>query len=186
MITNPEIQKHAQAELDAVVGRSRIPTFSDASSLPYVQAVVKEVLRWRPPLPLSIPHSTTEDDWYDGMFIPKGTICLPNLWLCHHDTALYGDDAAGFNPRRFLDAEGKMVAEARDDGHSTYGFGRRACPGKHVANDTIFISIATVLWASSLERVYDQDGNAIPLDTNSFIYNGLAWYAVVNFTSRFF
>ncbi len=100
MITQPEIQKRAQAELDAVVGRSRTPAFSDFSSLPYVQAIVKEVLRWRPPLPLSIPHSTTEDDWYDGMFIPKGTICLPNLWLCHHDPAFYGPDAAMFNPGR--------------------------------------------------------------------------------------
>ena len=105
MITHPEIQKRAQAELDAVVGPSRIPTFSDASSLPYVQAVVKEVLRWRPPLPLFIPHSTTEDDWYDGMFIPKGTICLPNLWLCHHDPALvlsadFVPSAAGLSCRR--------------------------------------------------------------------------------------
>ncbi|KAI9442993.1 cytochrome P450 [Lactarius indigo] len=177
MITQPEIQKRAQAELDAVVGRARTPAFSDASSLPYIQAVVKEVLRWRPPLPLSIPHSTTEDDWYNGMFIPKGTICLPNIWLCHHDPAFYGDDAANFNPGRFLDAEGKTATgtpEARDDGHSTYGFGRRACPGKHVANDSLFIFIATVLWASNLERVYDQDGKETPLDMNSFIYNGVA------------
>jgi cytochrome P450 len=50
MVTHPEIQKCAQAELDAVVGLSCILTFSDASSRPYVQAVVKEVLRWRPPL----------------------------------------------------------------------------------------------------------------------------------------
>ena len=187
MITNPEIQKRAQAELDAVVGRTRIPAFSDASSLPYVHATVKEVLRWRPPLPLSIPHCTTEDDWYDGMFIPKGTICLPNLWLCHHDQALYGDDAAMFNPGRFLDANGKIVTgppEARDDGHSTYGFGRRACPGKHVANDSLFIFIATVLWASTFERAHGRDGKETPLDTNSFVYNGVVWYAIVIFVSR--
>lgn len=187
MITNPEIQKRAQAELDAVVGRSRVPTFSDASSLPYVHAIVKEVLRWRPPLPLSIPHCTTVDDWYDGMFIPKGTICLPNLWLCHHDQLLYGDDAAMFNPGRFLDAKGRIVTgppEARDDGHSTYGFGRRACPGKHVANDSLFIFVATVLWASTFERAHDRDGKETPLDTNSFVYNGVVWYAIVIFVTR--
>jgi hypothetical protein len=44
MIAHPEYQRCAQAELDAVVGRSRVPTFSDISSLPYIQAIVKEVL----------------------------------------------------------------------------------------------------------------------------------------------
>ena len=61
MIAHPGIQKRAQYELDAVVGRARTPTFSDAPDLPYVQALVKESLRWRPALPLGIPHATTEN-----------------------------------------------------------------------------------------------------------------------------
>ncbi|KAH8993954.1 cytochrome P450 [Lactarius akahatsu] len=68
MIAHPEVQKRAHIELDTVVGRSRTPTFSDAPNLPYIQAIVKEILRWRPALPFSLPHSTTEDDWYNGMF----------------------------------------------------------------------------------------------------------------------
>jgi len=56
----------------AVVGRSRTPSFTDAPDLPYIQAIIKEVLRWRPVLPFSLPHTTAEDDWYNGMFIPKG------------------------------------------------------------------------------------------------------------------
>jgi cytochrome P450 len=176
MVTHPEVQKRAQAELDTVVGRSRIPAPTDAPSLPYIHAIVKEVLRWRPPLPLAIPHTTTQDDWYNGMFIPKGTICLPNLWPCHHDPTFYGDDAASFNPERFLDAGGKIKpgpVETRDEGHSTYGFGRRACSGKHVANDTLFVFIATVLWAANLERICDQDGRDVPLDMDAFVDNGL-------------
>ncbi|KAI9446203.1 cytochrome P450 [Lactarius indigo] len=89
MVTRPETQKRAQAELDAIVGRARPPTFSDIPELHYIQAIVKETLRWRPSLPLGIPHNTSEDTWYDGVFIPKGTMCIANLWQCHHDPAFY-------------------------------------------------------------------------------------------------
>src|ERR1700679_3066571 len=73
MVAFPETQKRAQAELDTVVGRSRIPSFSVLPSLPYLRGMVKEVLRWRSVLPVGIPHCAIEDDWYEGMFIPKGT-----------------------------------------------------------------------------------------------------------------
>ncbi|KAH9012295.1 cytochrome P450 [Lactarius pseudohatsudake] len=176
MVAHPEVQKRAQAELDAVVGRARPPTFSDVSGLQYIQAIVKETLRWRPSLALGIPHNTTEDIWYDGVFIPKGTTCISNLWQCHHDPAFYGDDAAKFNPERFLDANGRLTsgpAETRDEGHSAYGFGRRACVGKHVANDSLFITIATVLWAANLERVRDENGKEVTPDTDAFVDTGM-------------
>ncbi|KAI0055227.1 cytochrome P450, partial [Artomyces pyxidatus] len=67
----PDTQRRAQAELDAVVSRDRVPAFSDLPHLPYIRAMVKETLRWHPALPLGMPHATTEDDWYEGMFIPK-------------------------------------------------------------------------------------------------------------------
>ncbi|KAI9508272.1 cytochrome P450 [Russula earlei] len=178
MIAHPEVQKRAQDELDAVVGRSRTPSFADVPSLPYIQALVKESLRWRPALPMSIPHTTTEDDWYEGVFIPKGTICITNLWQCHRDPAAYGDDAAKFNPERFLDEHGRLLpgpVETRDDGHSTYGFGRRTCVGKHAANDVLFITMATVLWAARLDRPCDEDGEEVPLDTETFVDSGMTF-----------
>ena len=181
MIAHPEAQRIAQAELDAVVGRSRTPTFSDAPNLPYIHAMVKETLRWRPVLPFSLPHSTTKDDWYNGMFIPKGTICLTNLWHCHHDPSTYGDDASSFRPERFLDAHGNInpgPVETRGEGHSTYGFGRRTCVGRHVANDSLFAFITTTLWAATLERVRDQEGKEVPLDTKTFVDAGLVLYVL--------
>ena len=80
MATNPEAQKKAQAELDAVVGPSRLPDFDDQPSLPYVSAVIKECLRWRSGVPLGIPRRSIEDDEYRGYFIPKGSIVIANLW----------------------------------------------------------------------------------------------------------
>jgi len=50
----PEVQKKAQAEIDAVVGKDRLPSFQDRSSLPYVGAVVKELYRWLPIVPLGV------------------------------------------------------------------------------------------------------------------------------------
>lgn len=49
---SPEAQKTAHAELDAVVGPNRLPDYSDRPHLPYVQAMLKEVIRWRPATPL--------------------------------------------------------------------------------------------------------------------------------------
>ena len=176
MVTHPGVQKRAQDELDAVVGHSRTPTFADAPNLPYIQALVKESLRWRPVLPLGVPHATTEDDWYEGMFIPKGTICLANLWQCHRDPSFFGKDAASFNPERFLDGNGGLIpgpVETRDDGHCTYGFGRRSCVGKHAANDSLFITMATVLWAVRLERPRDESGKELPLDIDTPLDTGM-------------
>ncbi|KAI0293116.1 cytochrome P450 [Russula brevipes] len=178
MIAHPEFQRRAQDELDAVVGRSRTPTFADAPNLRYIQALVKESLRWRPALSLGIPHTMAEDDWYEGMFIPKGTICLANLWQCHSDPAYYGHDAADFNPERFLDAQGNLTPgpmETRDDGHNAYGFGRRTCVGKHAANDSLFIHMATVLWATRLERARDENGKEMPLDTETPFDTGVVF-----------
>jgi len=185
MMAHPEIQTRAQDELDLVVGRFRPPTFADAPNLSYIQAMVKESHRWRPALPLGIPHSTTEDDWYEGMFIPKGTVCMANLWQCNHDTALCGDDAANFNPGRFLDEHGRLIpgpVETRDDGHSTFGFGRRACVGKHVGNESLFISMATVLWAVRLECPRDEIGKEVPLDKTP-VDTGMVLYANISILS---
>jgi len=187
MMAHPEIQTRGQDELDVVVGRFRTPTFADAPNLPYIQAMVKESLRWRPVAQLGVPHSTTEDDWYEGMFIPKGTVCMANVWQCNHDTALYGDDAADFNPGRFLDEHGRLIpgpvtVETHDDGHCSYGFGRRACVGKHMANETLFISIATVLWAVRLERPRDENGKEVPLDETPVDF-GSVLYANISILS---
>ena len=80
LLLYPEVQSRAQAEIDHVIGRSRLPAFSDRPKLPYVDAVCKEILRWRLVLPLGVAHATTEDNVCKGYFIPKGTTVLPNTW----------------------------------------------------------------------------------------------------------
>jgi cytochrome P450 len=178
MIAFPEVQRRAQAELDTIVGRDRLPTFADAPRLPYVCAVIKEVLRWRPALPLGLPHATIEDDWYEGMFIPKGTVCIPNAWHCNRDRAVFGEDADEFRPERHLDERGEPrtgpgPVETSQAGHVTFGFGRRICVGKELAADSLFIDTARMLWAANFERARDENGKEVPLDVDTLVDAGL-------------
>ena len=88
MTLHPAIQARAQAEFDALLGSpssgqqqwTRLPTFADRARLPYVSALVLEVLRWNPAVPLGLAHRVTRDDVYRGYFIPQGTVVWANIW----------------------------------------------------------------------------------------------------------
>ena len=71
MVIYPEVQARAEAELDSVVGRDHVPTFDDLPNLPYIRAMAKEALRWRPVDPMGLPHRSSEDDWYEGQPEPS-------------------------------------------------------------------------------------------------------------------
>ena len=184
MLAFPETQTRAQAELDAVVGRARLPAFADYSHLPYICAMVKEILRWRTVAPLGLPHRCTEDNWYEGMFIPKGAICIANMWHMNHDPNVYGENAADFDPARHLDVSGDIAhgppnrANIKEEGHISYGFGRRKCPGLHAADNSLFINIAVVLWATKIERKKVASGQPLPLDVDGFVDHGIVMLEV--------
>jgi len=74
MAMHPEAQQKAQEEIDRVVGSKRLPDYSDrsAENMPYMEAIYREVLRIAAPLPLGMPHTVSEDNYYNGYFIPKG------------------------------------------------------------------------------------------------------------------
>jgi len=78
MAINPGVQEKAQAEIDRVIGRNRLPEFSDRSKLPYLEAIYREVLRSRPPKQVGCPHRLMEDDHYEEYFIPKGWLLFSN------------------------------------------------------------------------------------------------------------
>ena len=80
MAMYPSVQRKAQVELDAVVGQDRLPRLSDREKLPYVNALMDEVLRWKVVGQLAFPHQSLEDDEYNGYLIPKGTVILANVW----------------------------------------------------------------------------------------------------------
>jgi cytochrome P450 len=81
MLLNPDAQRRAQAEIDEVIGHERLPTLADRARLPYLEACIKESLRWHPLTPEGMAHKAREDGVYNGYVIPKGTVLIPNVWF---------------------------------------------------------------------------------------------------------
>ncbi|KAI0634016.1 cytochrome P450 [Trametes polyzona] len=164
MASFPDIQKKAQAELDTVVGPHRLPDFDDQHSLPYIAAIVKECVRWRPVLTLGIAHRSMEEDEYRGYHIPKGTLMIPNVWAYTRDTRDYPDPEA-FRPERFLKEDGSLNPDVLDPGDFAFGFGRRRCPGRDFGLAFLFAFVSHVLHTLEIGPPKDDlDGRALPLD----------------------
>lgn len=166
----PEIQKKAQEQIDAVVGEDRSPTFEDYDKLPYVIACVKDTMRWRPVAPMGFPHALAEEDWFEGMLLPKGSQVFINAFGMHHDEKRFP------NPDMFDPEHYKGVTtlspelavgdwELRD--HYGYGAGRRLCPGSHLAERDLFLAIAKLLWAFHIEAGEDASGRRMEPDVSN-------------------
>ncbi|KAK1216462.1 hypothetical protein PQX77_020931 [Marasmius sp. AFHP31] len=156
----PEVQARARAELDAVVGTERLPTFEDREKLPYLNAVALEALRWHTVTPTAVPHRASEDSVFEGYFIPKGTLVIPCIWNMAHDPNVYKDPFT-FNPDRFL-ATPDHVPE-KDPRDLVFGFGRRICPGRVLADASVFISCASLLACFDISP-HVKDGVPTPID----------------------
>ncbi|OHX00029.1 cytochrome p450 [Colletotrichum incanum] len=157
MMVYPEVQQKAQAEIDRVVGQERLPNIHDREELPYIEALAKEVMRWHPIGPMGLPHSSTEDDIFEGYFIPKGAMVFPNIWHFTHDPERYPDPMT-FKPERFLVSDGH---EPEVDPHKfVFGFGRRICPGRILAENSIFLTVAQTLAVYSLSKPV-RDGRVV-------------------------
>ncbi|KAF9444944.1 cytochrome P450 [Macrolepiota fuliginosa MF-IS2] len=159
MCLYPEAQRKGQAELDTVL-KGRLPEFDDRPSLPYINAIVKETLRWQPVTPLGVAHMTTHADEYDGYYIPKGTIVMGNAWTILHDPEVYRDPHE-YIPDRFI-KDGELNRAVRDPSIA-FGFGRRICPGRFFSDNNMFALIAHVLTVYDIKPTLDGAGKEIRL-----------------------
>ncbi|KDR77141.1 hypothetical protein GALMADRAFT_431691 [Galerina marginata CBS 339.88] len=164
MLHYPEVQKKAQAELDATIGQDRMPDYEDKEALPYIQAVIKETLRWRPVAILGgSPHAVTADDVYNGMFIPKGSTVFANFYGIMKDPEMFPEPET-FRPERFLETTNSRLKQF----DLPFGFGRRACPGMHLALNSLFINISRILWAFDIKPALDEDGRGVIPDSTNY------------------
>ncbi|KAF7333787.1 Cytochrome P450 [Mycena venus] len=159
MLANPEAQIIAQGEIDSVIGLGNLPDFADEPSLPYVSAIVKEVLRWRNVTPIAFPHYITVDDEYRGYRIPAGSLVIGNTWAILHDQDIYAEPHS-FKPERFL-LDGKINTAVRDPETAAFGFGRRICPGRYMATASIWIAVASMLAAFDIKKAVDEEGRVV-------------------------
>lgn len=152
MVLYPDVQKKAQAEIDRVVGPNRMPTMDDEPDLQYIRGIVKESLRWMPTTIMgAVPHAVTQDDWYDGHLIPKNAGVVNNVWAINMDPARHPEPRR-FDPDRYRDDRQSLADAAANPDASkrdqfTFGAGRRICPGIHVAERSLFLGVARMLWA---------------------------------------
>ncbi|KAM5350440.1 hypothetical protein ACJ41O_006945 [Fusarium nematophilum] len=156
MILFPDVQRKAQAEIDSIAA-DRLPDFEDRDQLPYVNAVVKETLRWWPIAPMGFPHAADEDIEYQGHHIPKGAYLLPAVWWFLHDPDLYANPNS-FHPERFLSPRDEP------DPSASFGYGRRMCPGRFFADSGLYLNIVQTLAVFNIRRAVDEAGNDIKVD----------------------
>jgi cytochrome P450 len=159
LILYPEVQKKAQEEIDSVIGGERLPDFGDRDSLPYLSYLIEETTRIVPLSPLGVPHAALKDDIYEGMLIPKGSVVYANAQAMTHDERVYSNPEV-FNPDRYIPKEKGGLGEPLPEG--PFGFGRRVCPGQHLALAGVYIFVSTLLKTFDIRPVVGPDGKEIP------------------------
>ncbi|KAL6300908.1 cytochrome P450 [Sparassis latifolia] len=157
MLLFPEAQRKAQEEIDQVVRSRRIPDSSDRDALPFVECVLQETMRWRPVVPFGFAHRSREDDEYNGMFIPQRSVVIANAVAMSRDEKIY-KDADQFYPERFLPAP---AGRGEPHFNASFGFGRRICPGRHFADNSTWLVVASVLAMLNITKVLGEDGKEV-------------------------
>ncbi|KXN81394.1 O-methylsterigmatocystin oxidoreductase [Leucoagaricus sp. SymC.cos] len=139
----PEAAERVRQELDSVIGKERPPQISDQENLPQTMAFVLETFRWRPVSSGGFAHKATKDIIWQNYLIPAGAAVIGNIWSVARDPQFFPDPER-FNPQQWLTPEGKI----REDLKSySFGFGRRVCPGQHMASASVFLNTALIQWA---------------------------------------
>ncbi|GFS44197.1 cytochrome P450, family 81, subfamily D, polypeptide 5 [Actinidia rufa] len=146
LLNHPEAMSKAVAEIDAHVGQDRLLDEQDLPKLTYLQNIINETLRLFPPVPLLVPHESSDDCTLCGFDIPRGTMLLVNLWTIHRDPELWVD-ATKFVPERFETGEGegyKLIP---------FGAGRRVCPGVNLGRRVMALALGALIQTFEWERV---------------------------------
>lgn len=141
MALYPNIQERVHREIDSVLTNGRTPTLEDKHKMPYVEAVLHEVLRFCNIVPLGIFRATSQDASVNGYKIPKGTMVITNLYSVHFDEK-YWQEPGVFAPQRFLDNNGNFV---RREAFLPFSLGKRQCLGEQLARMEMFLFFTMLL-----------------------------------------
>jgi cytochrome P450 len=179
MVLHPEVQTKAQRLLDDVVGRDRLPNFEDRPQLLYIDYIVQETLRWCPVSPIGVPHRSLQDDVYEGYFIPAGSFVYANARAMTHDDRIY-QNPDDFDPDRYTPVAEGGRGEPFPTGQ--FGYGRRVCVGKHLAEASVWVVVACLLSTMNIEKQRDEHG--VEITPKVELTNGLTSHPV-RFPCRF-
>ncbi|XP_023216449.1 vitamin D 25-hydroxylase-like [Centruroides sculpturatus] len=141
LATYLKIQRKVQKEIDAIFG-TEYPVWKDRARLPYTQAVIMEIQRWRTIVPLSGLRYALSDCKIREYIIPKGTIVVLNIWSIHNDPS-YWENPEEFLPERFLTEDGLSIKKLKS--FSPFSYGKRSCPAEGIAYKEIFLFLTSIL-----------------------------------------
>ncbi|XP_057850226.1 cytochrome P450 750A1 [Cryptomeria japonica] len=144
IIQNPSVAKKLREEIEGVVDRERAVKSSDVESMEYLRCVVKETLRLYPPVPLLLPHKSTQASTIDGYFIPENSRLIVNAWALARDPAVWKDPLE-FMPDRWMGKDDDFVKAKEFFDMIPFGAGRRGCPGATMAMATMTLTIAQLV-----------------------------------------
>ncbi|KAK4184782.1 O-methylsterigmatocystin oxidoreductase [Podospora australis] len=189
LAANQRVQAKAQEELMRVVGPERVPCYADIRELPYVRACVKEMLRMNPILSPGIRHFADEDVVYKNHVIPKGTVLLANTAFLHFDPRRF-EDPFEFKPERYLShalysSEYAAMSDPYKRDHFTFSSGRRTCPGARLAENSLDIALAGMLWAFEIRPPLVDGKEEAVIDPNDHPYADAGFTIPKPFAARF-
>lgn len=143
MVLHQDKQTKARQEIVTCIGQRDHVRDSDIPNLPYLRAIVKEVLRLHPPGPLlSWARLAVHDVHVGKLFVPAGTTAMVNMWAITHDSSIWKDPWA-FKPERFMKEEVSIMGS--DLRLAPFGAGRRVCPGRALGLATVHLWLAQLL-----------------------------------------
>ncbi|CAG2172580.1 unnamed protein product [Oppiella nova] len=148
-----EHQKRVHSEIDSVVGRDRSPCYADRLHMPFTQAFINEVMRYKTTIPVNLMRRTTEDTSVLGHFIPKDTQVLANIWAVHNDPKVW-HKPQDFNPNRFLTSDGKQVIKI--DAFIPFSYGKRNCVGETLGRVEVFLYFVSLLQKYTISAANDE------------------------------
>ncbi|GAB4860610.1 hypothetical protein Ancab_035770 [Ancistrocladus abbreviatus] len=148
LIMNPQVMKKAQAEIRSVIGERLVVSESDLPQLHYLKAVVKEIFRFHPPVPVLVPRESIEHVNIDGYDIPAKTRVFVNVWAIGRDPKPW-EDPEKFNPDRFVDSN--IDFKGQDFELLPFGAGRRGCPGITFGEVIVELALAQLLYSFDWE-----------------------------------
>ncbi|CAL9225083.1 unnamed protein product [Arabidopsis halleri] len=143
LMRHPKAMKKLQEEIRSSSPQDLFVTEKEAEKMNYLQAVIKETLRLRPPAPLLVPRVCSEDVKLKGYNIPAGTQVIVNAWAIQRDTATWGIDAEEFRPERHLDSN--LDFQGQDFKFIPFGSGKRICPGIGFTSALIGVTLANIV-----------------------------------------
>ncbi|XP_063919935.1 probable cytochrome P450 305a1 isoform X2 [Zophobas morio] len=141
MIMYPDIQKKVQNEIDENFEKGSIIDYSERHKVPYVEAVLMEIMRFRHVIPVSGPRRVMQETTLDGYTIPKDTTVLISLYSVHNSPE-YWNNPEIFEPERFLDEKGCLITNER---LLPFGLGKRRCLAEVLAKTCIFMFFVEIL-----------------------------------------